>query len=544
MQSQAPILRLGTRGSALALVQANLVARLLREAHGWAEGAVEIRVITTSGDRLKDVPLSTAGGKGLFSREIEAALMAGEIDLGVHSSKDLSTVLPDGLILPVFLEREDVRDAFVSRIAASIDQLPQGARLGTSSIRRAAQMLRHRPDLRWCRSGGMSIRGCGSSTRAWRMRRCWRSRGSSGSGGRTRSRSTSIRKRFPPAPAQGAIGIEVREDDARTAELVAPLNHEPTRIAVIAERAMLQGDRWVVPDADRGAVGTVGDGAGADGAAAVAGWGRGVHRHRERGAGRGRGDRAAAGGEAAGAGGSGVPRTARGLSGCGCSSHGREPEASETAGRLAALDIEAEVLPLFERKTLTGSLPEPAGFAAMALSSANALASLADRGVIESFRALKVFAVGDRTAEAARKHGFTDVVSAHGAFGDLAEMLIHAGLQGPVFYPAARDQSGDLAKSLAPHGVMVVTARVYEMNDVAALDPGIVGAARERASSGRRCFTRGGRRRRLCAGRRPRSGVMSRHGSGCCASPKRWRNHWSRRGLYASASPTIRARKR
>ena len=151
-----------------------------------------------------------------------------------------------------------------------------------------------------------------------------------------------------------------------------------------------------------------------------------------------------------------------------------EPEASETAGRLAALDIEAEVLPLFERKTLTGSLPEPAGFAAMALSSANALASLADRGVIESFRALKVFAVGDRTAEAARKHGFTDVVSAHGAFGDLAEMLIHAGLQGPVFYPAARDQSGDLAKSLAPHGVMVVTARVYEMNDVAALDPGIV----------------------------------------------------------------------
>ena len=151
-----------------------------------------------------------------------------------------------------------------------------------------------------------------------------------------------------------------------------------------------------------------------------------------------------------------------------------QPEAEETAGRLHALDIEAEILPLLERVTLTGSLPEPQGFAAMALSSANALAALAERGVIGTYRGLKVFAVGDRTAEAAKHHGFADVVSAHGAFGDLAELLIHAGLKGPVFYPAARDQSGDLAKSLAPHGVMVVTARVYEMNEVAALDTAIL----------------------------------------------------------------------
>jgi uroporphyrinogen-III synthase len=151
-----------------------------------------------------------------------------------------------------------------------------------------------------------------------------------------------------------------------------------------------------------------------------------------------------------------------------------QPEAEETAGRLHALDIESEVLPLLERVTLTGSLPDAEGFAAMALSSANALASLAERGVIQTYRGLKVFAVGDRTAEAAKQHGFKDVVSAHGAFGDLAELLIHAGLSGPVFYPAARDQSGDLAKSLAPHGVMVVTARVYEMNEVADLDQGII----------------------------------------------------------------------
>lgn len=239
MQS-APILRLGTRGSALALAQANLVARLLREANHWPEDAVDIRVITTSGDRLKDAPLSTAGGKGLFSREIEAALLAGEIDLGVHSSKDLSTVLPDGLALPVFLEREDVRDAFVSRIAGSVDELPQGARLGSSSIRRAAQMLRHRPDL-----VVVPFRG-NVDTRLRKLDEGVADATLLAVAGLNRlGRQDEITayldpKRFPPAPAQGAIGIEIREDDGRTAALVAPLNHEPTRIAVTAERAMLK----------------------------------------------------------------------------------------------------------------------------------------------------------------------------------------------------------------------------------------------------------------------------------------------------------------
>ena len=240
MQSQAPILRLGTRGSALALVQANLVARLLREAHGWAEGAVEIRVITTSGDRLKEAPLSEAGGKGLFSREIEAALTAGEIDLGVHSSKDLATVLPEGLILPVFLEREDVRDAFVSRIARSVDDLPRGARLGSSSIRRAAQMLRHRPDL-----VVVPFRG-NVDTRLRKLDEGVADATLLAVAGLNRlGRQDAITeyldpKRFPPAPAQGAIGVEIREGDAKTAELIAPLNHEPTRIAVSAERALLK----------------------------------------------------------------------------------------------------------------------------------------------------------------------------------------------------------------------------------------------------------------------------------------------------------------
>jgi hydroxymethylbilane synthase len=235
-----PKLRLGTRGSALALTQATLVARLLREAHGWPEDAVEIKVITTSGDRLTEVPLSTAGGKGLFSREIEAALLAGEVDAGVHSSKDMATILPAGLVLPVFLEREDVRDAFVSRTARSLDDLPQGARLGSSSIRRASQMLRARPDLVI-----VPFRG-NVDTRLRKLDDGVADATLLAVAGLNRlGRAETITdyldpKRFPPAPAQGAIGIEIRSDDERAAELIAPLNHEPTRIMVSAERAMLR----------------------------------------------------------------------------------------------------------------------------------------------------------------------------------------------------------------------------------------------------------------------------------------------------------------
>ena len=110
----SPFLRIGSRGSKLALVQAHLVRRLLAAQHGVVEDSIEIRTITTSGDVLTDTPLSLVGGKGLFSKEIEAALAANEIDLGVHSSKDMATTLPDGLVLAAFLKREDVRDAFVS----------------------------------------------------------------------------------------------------------------------------------------------------------------------------------------------------------------------------------------------------------------------------------------------------------------------------------------------------------------------------------------------------------------------------------------------
>lgn len=239
MQSQAPILRLGTRGSALALKQANTVAAELAARHSVAIDAIEIRVITTSGDRITDRPLSEAGGKGLFSREIEAALLNGTVDVGVHSGKDLSTILPAGLTLPVFLEREDVRDAFVSRISAKLEALPQGARLGTSSIRRAAQMLRVRPDLVI-----VPFRG-NVDTRLRKLDEGVADATLLAVAGLNRiGRADAITayldpERFPPAPAQGAIGLEIREGDERTAALIAPLDHTLTRLTVSAERAML-----------------------------------------------------------------------------------------------------------------------------------------------------------------------------------------------------------------------------------------------------------------------------------------------------------------
>lgn len=238
MQS-SPFLRIGSRGSALALVQARLVRRRLAAAHGVAEDAIEIRTITTSGDRLTEAPLSEMGGKGLFSKEIEGALEAGEIDLGVHSSKDMATKLPAGLVLAAFLEREDIRDAFVSLTAKSLDELPPGARLGSSSLRRAAQMLRARPDL-----AIVPFRG-NVDTRLRKLAEgvadatLLAVAGLNRLGRQHEITSYLDPERFPPAPAQGAIGVEIRADDARTAALIAPLDHAPTQAAVRAERALL-----------------------------------------------------------------------------------------------------------------------------------------------------------------------------------------------------------------------------------------------------------------------------------------------------------------
>jgi uroporphyrinogen-III synthase len=146
-----------------------------------------------------------------------------------------------------------------------------------------------------------------------------------------------------------------------------------------------------------------------------------------------------------------------------------EPDAAETAARLEALGIAAVCAPLLERATLHTSLPAPQGFAAMAVTSANALRALEERNALAPYRGLRLFAVGERTAGAARALGFGDVVSAGGTLTQLAAEIAAAHPQGPIFYPTARHQSGDLAKALAPAGIMVVSTKVYEMRAASAL---------------------------------------------------------------------------
>jgi hydroxymethylbilane synthase len=241
MQSPAPFARIGTRGSPLALAQAKLVRELLATTHGVPEQNIEIEVFSTGGDRsqAENTTLSDIGGKGVFTKEIDEALLAGRIDLGVHSSKDVATGLPAGMQLAAFLEREDVRDAFISVSARSIDHLPEGARFGTSSIRRAAQALRLRPDLRI-----VPFRG-NVHTRLQKLLDGTADATLLALAGLNRlgeaHRATAILdpEHFMPAPAQGAIGIAIRADDARLAAIVAPLDHAPTHAAIAAERAML-----------------------------------------------------------------------------------------------------------------------------------------------------------------------------------------------------------------------------------------------------------------------------------------------------------------
>lgn len=241
MQSPAPFAQIGTRGSPLALAQAKLVRSLLSATHGVAEDDIHIEVFSTGGDRSQDanVALSTIGGKGVFTKEIDEALLSGRVDIGVHSSKDVATGLPEGMALAAFLEREDVRDAFLSLTAAGIEQLPEGAKFGTSSIRRAAQALRLRPDLNIVPfRGNVHTRlqkladGVADATLLAMA-------GLNRLGEAHRAASILDPEKFMPAPAQGAIGLAVRSGDSRFLALVAPLDHAPTHRRISAERAML-----------------------------------------------------------------------------------------------------------------------------------------------------------------------------------------------------------------------------------------------------------------------------------------------------------------
>lgn len=231
--------RIGTRGSPLALAQANDVRARLIAAHGLDPDDVTIVVIKTSGDIILDRPLSEAGGKGLFTKEIEEALIEGSIDLAVHSMKDVPTALPEGLEISTILAREDVRDAFISLKYRALAELPAGAVVGTSSLRRQAQVRRLRPDLQVVDfRGNVQTRlkkladGVADATFLAMA-------GLNRLGMADRATSAISTADMLPAVAQGAVGIEIRGNDARTRAALEPLDHGATAICVRAERAFL-----------------------------------------------------------------------------------------------------------------------------------------------------------------------------------------------------------------------------------------------------------------------------------------------------------------
>ena len=233
-------IRIGTRGSPLALWQAHETRRGLMMAHGLTEDQFEITVIKTSGDRIQDRPLSEVGGKGLFTKEIDEALIAHEIDLAVHSMKDLPTVLPAGFVVAAVLPRHDVRDAFVSLKHTTLSSLPKGATLGTSSLRRQAQVRALRPDLQVVGfRGNVQTRlqklsdGVADAT----MLAC-AGLERLGMGDRIASRIET--SEMLPAVAQGAIAVVAHGDDDRMVRLLSPLDHEESRLCVAAERAFLK----------------------------------------------------------------------------------------------------------------------------------------------------------------------------------------------------------------------------------------------------------------------------------------------------------------
>ncbi|MDQ6437783.1 hydroxymethylbilane synthase [Mesorhizobium sp. LHD-90] len=236
---QTATLRIGTRGSPLALAQAHETRSRLMAAHGLPEDAFAIEVISTSGDRIQDRPLSEAGGKGLFTKELEEALLTGRIDVAVHSSKDMPTQLPDGLRLSAFLPREDPRDGFIGKAAPAIETLPHGATVGSSSLRRQALIRRMRPDI-----SVVTFRG-NVQTRLRKLEEGQVHGTILAHAGLRRLGMAGVitdlmpLEKFPPAPGQGAICIESRIGDARVDALVAPINHHDTALALACERAFL-----------------------------------------------------------------------------------------------------------------------------------------------------------------------------------------------------------------------------------------------------------------------------------------------------------------
>ncbi len=233
-------LKIGTRASPLALAQAYEVRNLLMRAHNLPEDAFEIVPQSTLGDRVQDRSLRALGGKGLFSKEIEEHLLNGHVDIAVHSTKDMAVEQPEGLTLDVFLKRENPHDAFVSKSYKSIPELPMGATVGTSSLRRKAQLLNQRPDLNVIEFRG-SVQTRLQKLDAGLAEATFLAMAGLNRLGQENTPAHEILSQdMLPAVAQGVISIERRTDDRVTKEIIAPLNHRETALQMQAERAFLK----------------------------------------------------------------------------------------------------------------------------------------------------------------------------------------------------------------------------------------------------------------------------------------------------------------
>lgn len=239
LPSPAEPLKIGTRGSPLALAQAHETRSRLMAAFDLPEAAFEIVVIKTTGDRVLDRPLKEIGGKGLFTKEIEEAMLAGAIDIAVHSMKDMPVAQPDGLLLDCYLPREDVRDAFVSPLVERLADLPQGATVGSSSLRRRAQLAHRRPDLNLVEFRGNVQTRMKKLEDGVAVATFLAMAGLNRLGMAQVARSAIAVEEMLPAVAQGAIGIERRAADDRAAAMLAAIHDTPTGQRLAAERAFL-----------------------------------------------------------------------------------------------------------------------------------------------------------------------------------------------------------------------------------------------------------------------------------------------------------------
>lgn len=239
LPSPAEPLKIGTRGSPLALAQAHETRDRLMAAFDLPEAAFQIVAIKTTGDRVLDRPLKEIGGKGLFTREIEDALLDGGIDIAVHSMKDMPVAQPEGLLLDCYLPREDVRDAFVSPAIQRLADLPQGATVGSSSLRRRAQLAARRPDLTLVEFRGNVQTRMKKLQDGVAVATFLAMAGLNRLGMAAVARSAIAPDEMLPAVAQGAIGIERRAADARAEALLAAIHDGPTGQRLAAERAYL-----------------------------------------------------------------------------------------------------------------------------------------------------------------------------------------------------------------------------------------------------------------------------------------------------------------